>query len=173
MRNLTINQRHFNRAAGGLILRLSYGYVVDPHGNDYLVDLAERAIGEFALAFTPGHWMVDSIPACKYLMQRNPTYRANNFLPAVKYLPDWFPGAKFKQTARKLAANLIDSLEKPFAFTRSQMASKKHAPSIASNVIEQGESEEVAKWTAFSMYGAGVDTVWIGCSLTPTATTWG
>jgi hypothetical protein len=66
-----INQSHFDRAAGGLILRLSYGYVVDPHGNDYLVDLAERAIREFALAFTPGMWMVDSIPACKYLMQPN------------------------------------------------------------------------------------------------------
>ncbi|KAF2425530.1 cytochrome P450 [Tothia fuscella] len=130
---------HVRKAAGGLILRLSYGYVVDPHGNDYLVDLAERAIGEFALAFTPGLWMVDSIPA-------------------LKYLPDWCPGAGFKKTARKLAANLIDSLEKPFAFTRSQMVRKKHAPSIASNVIEQGDSEEVAKWTAFSIYGAGVDT---------------
>jgi hypothetical protein len=149
-----------------LILRLSYGYVVDPHGNDYLVDLAERAIREFALAFTPGLWMVDSIPACKCLRHENRDTEAYSFFTAVKYLPDWFPGTEFKNTARKLAANLIDSLEKPFAFTRSQMASEKHAPSIASNVIEQGESEEVAKWTAFSMYGAGVDTVCISCRLT-------
>jgi hypothetical protein len=83
----------------------------------------------------------------------------------VKSLPDSFPGAGFKRTARHWRGTLTDLAERPYAFVRHQMARGKHEPSYVSKLFEQGnlnlspEEDFVAKWTAASLYSGGADTV--------------
>jgi hypothetical protein len=57
---------HVKKEAGAIILKIAYGYTVEPHGNDVLVDLADKVVHEFFLATAPGQWLVDLIPSCEY-----------------------------------------------------------------------------------------------------------
>lgn len=50
------------REAGAVILKLSYGYTVEPHGRDPLVDLADKAMEDFVSVVTPGAWIVNFVP---------------------------------------------------------------------------------------------------------------
>jgi hypothetical protein len=54
------------REAGAVILKISYGYTVEPHDNDPLVDLARKAMDQFGQAGVPGAWMVDMMPFCEH-----------------------------------------------------------------------------------------------------------
>jgi hypothetical protein len=51
---------------GALILKIIYGYTIEPHKEDPLVDLIEEALTQFSLATVPGAWLVDIIPACTF-----------------------------------------------------------------------------------------------------------
>jgi hypothetical protein len=53
-------------AAGAFILNVTYGYNIEPHGEDPLVRLANHALKQFSEATVPGAWLVDLIPACKF-----------------------------------------------------------------------------------------------------------
>jgi hypothetical protein len=81
----------------------------------------------------------------------------------VRYLPDWAPGTGFKETARHWKRIVLDTVEKPYAFVKQQMAHGKYEPSYTSKLIEEGnlsaEDEFVVKWSAFSLYTGGADTV--------------
>lgn len=43
-----------------------YGYTVEPHGMDPLVQLVDTALDNFAASTVPGSWFVDIIPARKF-----------------------------------------------------------------------------------------------------------
>ena len=47
---------------------MSYGYTIEAHKRDPLVHIANLALEHFAIAGTPGTWLVDMIPACKYYL---------------------------------------------------------------------------------------------------------
>jgi hypothetical protein len=51
-----------NREAAAIILKIIYGYTIEPHERDPLVDLVDRAMDEFTAAMVPGVWLVDSLP---------------------------------------------------------------------------------------------------------------
>ena len=53
------------REAGAVILKIAYGYTIEPHKHDPLVDIAKTAMEHFSIAGTPGAWLVDIIPACR------------------------------------------------------------------------------------------------------------
>jgi hypothetical protein len=55
---------HIRKEAGSVILKITYGYNTVPRGNDPFVDLATKTMAEFAVATTPGKWMVDILPFC-------------------------------------------------------------------------------------------------------------
>lgn len=54
--------------AGAIILKIGYGYTIEPRKADPLVDLADRALAQFSAATVPGSWMVDTMPACQLLL---------------------------------------------------------------------------------------------------------
>ena len=101
-------------------------------------------------AFVPLSWVVDAIPA-------------------IEYLPDWFPGTSYRKTARKWKAVNEASAELPYSFVKRQLALQTHRPSYVSNLLEtymakngNDESlspadEEAIKWSAVSLYAAGSD----------------
>lgn len=49
-----------------MILKITYGYTVEPHGRDPLVDLADGSIDKFSMASVPGRWLVDVVPFCRF-----------------------------------------------------------------------------------------------------------
>ncbi|KAL2008457.1 hypothetical protein VTN00DRAFT_6651 [Thermoascus crustaceus] len=139
--------QHIRTHAGAIILKITYGYTIEPHKKDPLVDIAEQALEQFSVAATPGAFLVDTVPL-------------------LKYLPDWFPGTGFKRTARAWKKNLTDAVEKPYAFARQQMREKgkgAYEESFLSKVFEEKdtltpEEDHVAKWSAASIYTGGADT---------------
>jgi hypothetical protein len=55
--------QHIRTEAGAVILRISYGYVIESHKKDPFVQLADEALVQFSLASVPGNWLVDILPA--------------------------------------------------------------------------------------------------------------
>lgn len=51
--------------AGAIILKMAYGYTIEPHKRDPLVDIADEALLQFSAATVPGAWLVDTIPLCQ------------------------------------------------------------------------------------------------------------
>ncbi|KAI0016275.1 cytochrome P450 [Xylariomycetidae sp. FL0641] len=136
---------HLKTAAGAVVLKALYGYNIDPHGPDPLVDSIEVTLDHFARGSVPGVWLVDTIPA-------------------LRYLPSWMPGAGFKRTAKEFRANLEAFIETPAEFVRRKMEQGQYERSYLSRMYEEekrkGKTEEdpVAKGSAASLFGAGAET---------------
>ena len=60
---------------------MAYGIPIREHDDPYLA-LAKEAIHTIAAAVVPGAFLVD-------------------FIPFLKYIPEWVPGAGFQTTAKK------------------------------------------------------------------------
>jgi hypothetical protein len=58
---------HIKTEAGAVILKITYGYNIEPRGNDTLVDMAGQVMHNFAEAAVPGKFLVDVLPACMFL----------------------------------------------------------------------------------------------------------
>ncbi|PYH49722.1 cytochrome P450 [Aspergillus saccharolyticus JOP 1030-1] len=137
---------HIRKLAGGVILKVAYGYNVERDGRDPFVEIANDSVDKFGKSVTPGMWLVD-------------------FIPALKYIPAWLPGGGFHQTAKefRVAADTISA--KPYAFVLDQMSRNAHVPSFLSELFERNgipepgtEQETTFKWSAATLYGAGSDT---------------
>lgn len=77
--------------AGETIMSIAYGLEVQPK-DDLYIGIAERGSRPLFIAGVPGTFLVDAIPA-------------------LKYVPDWIPFATFKQKAkewRELALAMIN-----------------------------------------------------------------
>ncbi|PLB45030.1 flavonoid 3-hydroxylase [Aspergillus steynii IBT 23096] len=135
---------HIRKETGAAILKIGYGYNVEPKGRDPLVDLVEKGMGEFCDVVVPHGWLV-------------------NLVPAFKHFPSWLPGGGFKKTAEEYKQSVARMRDLPYYFVKRQMAEKKNAPSFVSSSlgkehIEPGSEEEmVLKWSAVSLYAGGAD----------------
>ncbi|KAL2869887.1 cytochrome P450 monooxygenase fmaG [Aspergillus lucknowensis] len=135
---------HFKTTAGATVLKMAYGYTVEYHKLDPLVDLIDRMMTEFSLAAVPMAWAVDIIPVLQYL-----------------------PGAPFKKTARKWKKSIQAAAYIPYRFVQSRMAALTYKPSYVSKLVQQlkgeqseldQEDEQAIIWSAASLYGAAADT---------------
>ncbi|PYI05543.1 O-methylsterigmatocystin oxidoreductase [Aspergillus sclerotiicarbonarius CBS 121057] len=137
---------HIRKEAGAIILKLAYGYTVEPHGSDPLVDLVNRAMASFTESILPGIWLVD-------------------FIPSLKHLPTWFPGATFARAAEAFQEDARAWGSQPYEFVRQQMSQNNYTPSYVSGLVEKNgfpepgsREENVVKWSASAIYGGGSDT---------------
>ncbi|KAF5640103.1 oxidoreductase [Fusarium tjaetaba] len=134
---------HIQKQAGSVILKVVYGYTAEQFRPDPLLSTVRKVVDEFGIAAKPGAFMVDLVPI-------------------LKYIPDWFPGAGFKTTAKQWRANLESSVEDPAAFVEHQMANGKDNTSFMSQLMQKKglTDEDVSenKWLAASLYAAGADT---------------
>lgn len=135
-------EEHVRLTAGAIILRISYGYEVKEN-NDPFVDLADRAMEEFSRATAHGAFMVDIVPS-------------------LAKVPEWFPGAGFKRLAREWHENVEEMVTAPYNFVKDQMAAGIAPKSFTSALLEgstlTSEENDVARWSAVSLYGGGSDT---------------
>jgi len=134
---------HLRTFPGAVILKIAFGYNIERKGHDYLVDFANEANVIFSDSGQPGRWLVDVIPA-------------------LKYLPEWLPGAGFKRTARKWRSTLQEFYDKPFEFVKRQMATGNSSLSFVEYILENGSvgenDENNLKYAAATLYGAGAET---------------
>ncbi|KAL7925639.1 cytochrome P450 [Trichoderma austrokoningii] len=143
--------KHFKTEAGAIILKIVYGYSIDPHAADPLVELVDKMMKNFSIAMTPMGNLVDIIPA-------------------LQHLPSGFPGTGFKNTAQKMKKVNLDTVNIPYTFVEQQMANGKHRSSFVSGLIERystnksnnvtmdNDIEDAIKSTAAILYGGGADT---------------
>ncbi|KAF3074181.1 cytochrome P450 [Trichoderma afarasin] len=141
---------HIKTEASAIMLRITYGYVIEPLNQDPLIQLMQDVMTNLSSAFLPLYWATD-------------------FVPAIRHLPDWFPGTGFKQTARKWKS-INDAVTKtPYDFVQKQMENgiyqqisyvsehiKAHGHGDGTGVSEE-DSSNIAL-TATDMYGGGADT---------------
>ncbi|KAK0215676.1 cytochrome P450 [Armillaria fumosa] len=131
------------KTSGSIILKVTYGIDVQEE-NDPFVELIESSNTNFGIATIPGAFLVDSFPA-------------------LRHLPENWPGAGFKRLAKKWAKVFNNVVEVPFAFTKGQMEAGVAPPSFLSSALTDEEdlsSSELLdiKHTAASLYGAGAGT---------------
>ncbi|KAL4914581.1 cytochrome P450 [Aspergillus aurantiobrunneus] len=138
--------QHIRTETGAVILKIAYGYNIEPRGHDPLVSLANESLDIFSVAATPGIWMADTIPF-------------------LKYMPSWLPGAGFKRTAAAWKETLLATIEKPCRLVLQQMEKGSYPQSYLSKLLEDShgrtitaEEEQIIKWTAGSIYTGGADT---------------
>ncbi|PYH92672.1 O-methylsterigmatocystin oxidoreductase [Aspergillus ellipticus CBS 707.79] len=139
-------KEHIQKQAAAIVLSITYGYTVEPHGSDPLVELVTRAMVQFGAAIKPGAWIVDSVPF-------------------LKSLPTWVPFFSFPRAAKEFKETTRAWSDQPYAFVKKQMAEGTHKPSYVSALVEKdgfpepdSTQDELIKWTALAFYGAASDT---------------
>lgn len=65
---------HIRKEAGSVILKITYGYTAVAHGNDPLIDAAEKAMRQFPETSAPGSWLVDVNSICEYCADSTLSY---------------------------------------------------------------------------------------------------
>ncbi|KPM43144.1 O-methylsterigmatocystin oxidoreductase [Neonectria ditissima] len=143
--------KHIKTEASAIILRITYGYSIEPHRADPLVNLIERMMDNFSQALVPMAWPVDIVPH-------------------LRHLPACLPGMSFKRTARQWKEMTRMAADVPYTFVLRQMAKGTPRPSYVASCVEQSgkendetgrmtESDEQAiKSSAAIIYGGGADT---------------
>ncbi|KAF8653529.1 hypothetical protein AX16_003913 [Volvariella volvacea WC 439] len=131
---------HVKYFAAAVIMRVTYGYQVKEYDDQY-VDLVQATVKRISQIIAPGRYLVEQIPL-------------------LRYIPDWFPGARFKRAAKEHAELYQRTANEPYNWTRSQMEIKSIDSFVSDNLDE--ELGEVAvdrlKWCASAMYAGGGDT---------------
>ncbi|KAI5455767.1 cytochrome P450 [Mariannaea sp. PMI_226] len=138
---------HTKTLATALMAKILYGYSVGPTGTDPLVLTVGHMLDNILAALMPMDWLVDAIPA-------------------LKYLPDGFPGTAFKEKARQWHKTNQDMANMPYSFVQQQMEKNDYCPSYVSKLLAQKskkpaqEDEDDVKWTAATLNAAGTVTIW-------------
>ena len=94
---------HFLRRSlvGSTTLSMTYSVNIRPY-NDPYIKIAEEALGAIAELLIPGAFLVDIIPI-------------------LKYVPEWFPGAKFQSKAAVMRKHAEIMRDTTFAATEELM----------------------------------------------------
>jgi len=129
------------------MMDVTYGIGVHSSDDPY-IHIAKDAMHGMSVASVPGAFLVDTIPA-------------------LKYVPEWVPGAGFQRKAREWRKVTRDLMEVPFAEAKRKIALGTSAISFTSlNLRNLDDSkdgakagrEKIVKASAANMYGAGADT---------------
>ncbi|KHN98350.1 Cytochrome P450 [Metarhizium album ARSEF 1941] len=142
--------QHFKTQASAAVLRLTYGYAIEPSGLDPLVSIIEEMMDSLSKTFVPLSWTV-------------------NIIPALRFLPSFLPGMSFKHTARRWYAinDLVTRI--PYLFVAQQMVKNTHRPSFVSSFLQDNmkpngqaviddDTERAIMPVAGIMYGGASDT---------------
>ncbi|KAL1725532.1 cytochrome P450 [Schizophyllum commune] len=125
--------------AGALVLGIAYGV-------DIKSDEDQRVIDARALM----HMLAGSTIQGSYLV---------NNVPALKYVPDWMPGAGFKRVAREWRPRAQGIVDRPFEEVKKSLTDGSFpAQSFVRTTLEKGGDERAIRDAAATMYNAATDT---------------
>ncbi|KAK0235466.1 cytochrome P450 [Armillaria nabsnona] len=139
--------KNIRNMAVSIIMRMAYGHTVseaEGSESDELANLANEVMRNLSFVTTPNKYLVDG-------------------LPFLRFIPAFFPGAKFQKQAAQSRDTLARFWNTPFERVVEQMKSGNALPSLISNGLKTSDSEaktdpEILKRAAGEMYGAGTDT---------------
>ncbi|KAF9261942.1 cytochrome P450 [Marasmius fiardii PR-910] len=142
--------KHVRTHAGGIILEVVYGYHIQDVDDPY-VQLADKAMESSREAGIPGSFLVD-------------------YIPLLKHIPAWFPGASFKSKAEMWARDAEQLKNDPWMVMKQSMVDGAAVPCFSTRSLEKFEisasnpgndsaMEEVIKNCAGVAYGVPPQTV--------------
>ncbi|KAK7027978.1 hypothetical protein VNI00_015064 [Paramarasmius palmivorus] len=131
---------------GSIALSTVYGIPVKDAHDPFIV-AANRAMIGFTAAAIPGKFAVD-------------------WMPLLRYIPSWFPGAGFQRKAKAWRRDLMYFVDGPFEEVHHRIASgQRISPSFVSRCLdrlpkESSTTEELSflKFVAGSLFAGGTDT---------------
>ncbi|KAH8830592.1 cytochrome P450 [Flagelloscypha sp. PMI_526] len=127
---------HIKYSLGASLMRDTYGYLAK-ESNDPYIDVADTATDQFSAATQAPGYLVD-------------------YVPFLRHIPEWFPGAHFKREATEWASTLSNMVERPFAYVKQQVDSGYAPVSFTSELMSDKSltpSEEYdLKWASASLY---------------------
>ncbi|TFY72458.1 hypothetical protein EVG20_g545 [Dentipellis fragilis] len=133
---------HIRKTAGAIILSIGYGYSIKEK-NDEFVEDAQVMMEDFARLTEPGAFLVDT-------------------LPALRHLPEGFPGAGFKTQAKEYSRNLLGVVNKPYEWVKKQVEAGTAQPSFVLSHWDEAQAdpkkEYYVKWAAAALFAGGADT---------------
>lgn len=144
---------HIRFSFGRTILKVGYDIDVKNPDHPYITN-AETALGPILTSSSPGKFIVD-------------------FLPFLKHIPAWMPGAGFKRQAQEWSKIILAMRDLPFAEFQEKVTRGTARPSVLSsilsryrdesipegaNTLKSESMEEVAKGSISTAYAGGADT---------------
>ncbi|EPS94254.1 hypothetical protein FOMPIDRAFT_1134729 [Fomitopsis schrenkii] len=127
-----------------IIMRVTYGYTVTGE-DDPMITVPFAAMDNFGSATEPGMWMVD-------------------FIPQLRYLPRWMPGASFLRIADEFNALEHRASWSPYLWCKQRVVQGTEETSLVATALSQAggqldaEDEAALVWAASSGLGGGLDT---------------
>ncbi|OSX58605.1 hypothetical protein POSPLADRAFT_1060503 [Postia placenta MAD-698-R-SB12] len=137
---------HIRRYNGALMLEIAYGHPVASAEDEYMA-FADRSVAAVTDIGSVASTLVD-------------------FVPILKYIPTWMPGAGFKRQALRVKDMWAEMTRIPYQRVRDDMALGKAKPSFTTFMIQEvsrdghltDDNEYDISNAASQMYGAGVET---------------
>ncbi|KAI0647812.1 CyP450 monooxygenase [Trametes meyenii] len=132
---------HIRYTFASSVLKAVYGIDVAEHG-DKIIDTVEMAMEGVALGMTPGAFLVE-------------------YLPFLRYVPQWVPGAGFQKKLTKWRDASHTMVDLPFEEAKSTMRRDPLSSIVGTMLSSSGASgadEELAKNVAAIAYAGGADT---------------
>ncbi|KDR82572.1 hypothetical protein GALMADRAFT_237960 [Galerina marginata CBS 339.88] len=133
---------HCKKATTAIIMAILYGHDLTPETSNYFSGLAEKAVAKLEGSLVPG-----AIVA--------------NYIPVLRYLPAWFPGAAFKHLAAEVKVLTSQMQEVPMDFVGKGLLKGTATPSLVSDLLENcyvQREYDMIKRVAASSYASGADT---------------
>nr|AVZ23839.1 cytochrome P450 [Thanatephorus cucumeris]QDJ74245.1 cytochrome P450-5 [Thanatephorus cucumeris] len=132
-------------ALGATLLHATYGYL--PTSPDDL-------------------WITDATTATDHIAQAaQPTKFIVNFIPSLKFLPNWLPGMGWRQTIKEWREHKEKITAAPYNWTKEQIRNGTAAPSIVENLLSafpnhapHGDDDLHIKLMSATMFGGGLET---------------
>ncbi|KAI0739092.1 O-methylsterigmatocystin oxidoreductase [Daedaleopsis nitida] len=137
---------HLRYLFGATVIEVVYGNVAED--NNRYIALAERGADIFINVMTPGRYIVEAIPV-------------------LRYLPSWFPGAKFKRDAARWKQEVDAMCDEPFRAAVGQLEKESVKSSMVAKMLEKltpktgvatQEQMDLARNVAAIAYIGGADT---------------
>ncbi|KAG6873811.1 hypothetical protein C0992_008410, partial [Termitomyces sp. T32_za158] len=102
-------------------MNVTYGIQIAPK-NDRYIEIAEKALAGMAEAANPGAFFVE-------------------FLPFLKHVPEWVPGAGFQRKAREWKAAVYEMRDAPFETAMRAIKEGTALPNFVSNIVSALETD--------------------------------
>jgi len=108
-------EEHIKYFSAYIIMKAAYNYELLAK-NDPYIDIVHTAMEGLSETMNPGSFLVD-------------------FIPILRYLPNWFPGAGFKERANYWAKSTQEVREMPFKRVKEAIANGCAGYSVASSAL--------------------------------------
>ena len=111
---------HIRESVSETIVLVAFGHECSKESFPY-IEMVERAHHAFTVAASPYAYAVDIFPICACFPPLFHGSHSEKSTIAVRYLPEWFPGAKFKRDARIWNEELQELVQYPYRTVKEEL----------------------------------------------------